>query len=76
MNKVALVFLTLISVGIGLVVNFFTLRAVMRKVNKPRNKEQQTRLAIVLAVLLSVSSVIRIKQMAALVEAQPVGAQK
>jgi hypothetical protein len=44
---------------------------VIRKVNKPQDKQQQTRLAATLAVLLSVPSVIRIKQLVALGEAEP-----
>jgi hypothetical protein len=71
MNKPTLVISTLVSVGIGLVVNFFILRAVIRKLNKPQDKQQQTRLAAILAVLLSVPSVIRIKQLAALGGARP-----
>ena len=54
-----------------LVVNFFILRAVMRKIHKPQDTQQQARMAAVLAVLLAVPSVIRIKQLVALVEAQP-----
>jgi hypothetical protein len=72
MNKGILAIQTLFSIGIGLVVNFFVLRAVIRKVNKPQDKQQQTRLAAILAVLLSVPSVIRIKQLVALGEAEPV----
>jgi len=71
MNKAPLVISTVISVGIGLVVNFLILRAVMRKLHKPQAARQQTRLAAVLAVLLSVPSILRIKQVAELVEAQP-----
>jgi hypothetical protein len=72
MNKVALVIPTLVSVGIGLVVNFFILRGLMRKLNRPQDEQQQTRLAAILAVLLAVPSVLRIKQLAALGEATPV----
>ena len=71
MNKVTLVIPTLVSIGIGLPVNFLILRAVLRKVNKPQDKQQQTRLAAILAVLFSVPAVVRIKQLAALMEAQP-----
>jgi hypothetical protein len=71
MNKITIVVPTLASFGIGLVMNFFILRTVIRKVNKPQDKQQQTRLAAILAVLLSVPSVFRIKQLVALGEAQP-----
>jgi hypothetical protein len=74
MNKVTLLVSTLLSVGIGLVVNFLILRAVMRKVHKPQD-QQQSRLAAVLAVLFSVPSVVRIKQLAEIMETQPVERQ-
>lgn len=72
MNKVALIIPSLLSFGIGLVANFFIVRTAIRRVNKPRSKQQQTRVAIVLTLLLTVPSVVRIKELVALGKAQPV----
>lgn len=71
MYKVTLIIPGLISFGAGLMANFFMVRAVIRKVNKPRSKQQQTTVAVVLTILLAVPSVVRIKELMALGTAQP-----
>ena len=71
MNKVALIIPSLLSFGIGLVANFFIVRTAIRRVNKPRSKQQQTTVAVVLTILLAVPSVVRIKELMALGTAQP-----
>ena len=70
MNKIILIIPSLLSFGAGLMANFFIVRAIIRKLNKPRNKQQQSRVAVVLTILLTVPSLVRLKELVSLDEAQ------
>lgn len=71
MNRIALAIPVFISTGIGAAVNFFIIRALLRKFHKPEAAQQQTRLAVILAVVLSLPSILRIRQLEELGDAQP-----
>lgn len=68
MNKPTLLIPTIFSIGIGSVLDFFVLRRILYKINKPRDRRQQINLAAGLAVLLTIPSIMRIRQLEALGE--------
>ncbi len=72
MNKPILLILTILSIGMGFAIDFLILRHLMRKMNMPRDRRQQVSLAAGLTILLTISSIVRIRQLAAVGGMSPV----
>ena len=72
MNKMTVLIATGVSIWIGSMLNFFALRALLRKVNMPRGRRQQSVLAAVVTAVLAVPTYIHARQFKALAEGQPV----
>lgn len=65
MTKIPVAIQFVISFGVGAAVNFFILRAVLRRLNRPQNDRQRTRVAAVLAVLMTLPSALNSRRIAA-----------
>lgn len=71
-NEVSIVTRAIVSIGFGLVANFFIVRFVLRRLNKPEDVMQQTRLAAILSILLTLQSAMRMRKLATLKDKMPV----
>jgi hypothetical protein len=65
MTKIPLAIQFVVSLGVGTIVNFFILRAVLRKLNRPQDDRQRTRVAAIVALLLAVPSALNSRGIAA-----------
>jgi hypothetical protein len=65
MTKTPIAIQLVVSLVVGSVVNFFILRAVLGRLHRPRDEQQRTRVAAVVAVLLAVPSALNSRRIAA-----------
>lgn len=65
MTKIPIAIQFVVSLSVGTIVNFFILRAVLRRLNRPQDEQQRTRVAAILAVLMAVPSALNSRRIAA-----------